>query len=410
MAMTHPGAGVWVIQESHSVQEVRDKAANVRLGLETPGIVGYGARIPANAIMTAPGVFDDRVLDAAYALTDPAEHLFAPRIIWGQFTPDWIKAAGGTVTWQGLTAPRPFTSATGAANVPFEDAQEDMNGHLIAWSSGRRVPGIHGGWHSFRYSELFLGGTQGTTKLAVQALFGLPLATVKQHCADAWKRLMQKQYALCRPAGLFSAFGFSGHGPIDGVTDQLAAYIITLTGTDFSPWLLCNANGWNPNGEWGGALEPAHDAAVYPRPLQFGLQDIHPAQGGPRTAANYQRMFTTARQIDQDRPVVVTWAELYADQWTSRWLVDGAALTAMKAEILAFTAARTVDDPPDPDDCDEVRAQLVAAQNDLQALEASLAASQAVVADQRAKLVQVGVLGVQIEADGQAVQALAVPS
>jgi hypothetical protein len=65
-------------------------------------------------------------------------------------------------------------------------------------------------------------------------------------------------------------------------------------------------------------LEPELDAIVWPKPLGFGLQDIHPANGGARTPAQIDDMFDRAESLG------VTYIEHYPEQFTAQYNLPGA--------------------------------------------------------------------------------------
>lgn len=329
--LSHPWAGTWVIRQLTSsggrtgFATLAAATADINAFLDVPGCVGFSPRIPWDEVETSAGVYTTAFLDSCRALATAKGKLFIPRFIAGQYTPTYIKTAGGTVSVGGVTIPRPFTSSGGAANTDFDDSYEDLLATIVAWASGKsNVVGIHCAWHSYQYSELYYGPE-------IQSLFSGNANTNKPNYIAACKRLIDRAFAVST-AAFPVAFGLSGHGPIQGVTDQLSTYMRTISQQDFSPRILMNANGWGPGGEWGGALEATHDADVWPKLVLRGLQDIHPANGGDRSATNWDTMFDNAENLAGRK---ATWVELYADQ-IDDFQDSATALARMKARMLTF--------------------------------------------------------------------------
>jgi hypothetical protein len=144
-------AGVWVIAQLSSATASVSSLVGKALG--TPGVVGYGPRIPASMLFNADQSVNLGVLDRHRAYSQARGKLFKPRVIWGKYTPTW--AMGPRLS--GFMGPAPFLQG-GAPNTTFEEAVRKLSGAAATWSAGKAdVVEFDCGWYSLNYSELYNG-------------------------------------------------------------------------------------------------------------------------------------------------------------------------------------------------------------------------------------------------------------
>ena len=287
-----------------------------------PAQVGQGARA---------GHYDNTVLQNALNIATGKNKKMKPRIIHGKYTPSWVFTDGAqSYVESGNTSPQPIVA--GGFNVQFERYWQQITANLFRWAKEKNaaagkvvVPMIDAGWYSLNYSELYYGPE-------VQSAAGGTLLTNREPFSAAHRRLIDFGFAMT-DATISIGFGLSGHGTLhDYIAGNLAAHMRTVSGVDDSKRIFMQANGWGPGGQWGNALtESGFDATVWPKKVRRGLQDIHPANGGDRTAANWITMYNMAEVDD------ATYCELYHVQFSTNlataFQVDAAARNQMILEI-----------------------------------------------------------------------------
>jgi len=319
-AATRSPAGAWAIRQVSSLAELDSSATQSQISnaLATPGIVGFGMRVPVSAIMPTSGTFDTTILDRGLAIARAHGKLFKPRVIWGRYTPSW--ATGPTFSDGTGTAPLPFRS-DGSANTTFESAYRFFMEREVAWASAHAdVRMLDCGWYSLKYSELYFGP-------GVQSAYGASAATNETRFIAAHERLIDIALTAASGSGIPVGFGLSGHGPIGDIAPALAQHMEDRDPTRTS--IFMQANGWGPGGEWGGPLESTLDAGVWPKHVDRAVQDISPSSC--RTAANWQGMFASARTLQ------TTYVEIYTYQWQLGAMnCDQRALDEMRAQIGAY--------------------------------------------------------------------------
>jgi hypothetical protein len=315
---TRSPAGAWAIRQVSSLADLNGATSQINTALDTPGIVGFGLRVPVNVLLPAQGVFDSTILDQGLAIAGAKGKKFKPRVIWGKYTPTW--ASGPKFTDANGSAPIPFLS-NGSPNTTFESAYQFLIQSEVAWASSRPdVMMLDCGWYSLNYSELYFGP-------GVQQAYGASSAVNEGRFIAAHQRLIDIAFAATG-GGVPVGFGLSGHGPIGNIAPALAAHMEDK-GPD-SERIFMQANGWGPNGEWGGALESSLDASVWPKDVKRAVQDISPQ--ACRSASNWQTMFGSAHSLG------TTYIELYTYQWALGSMnCNQAAFDAMKAQIALFT-------------------------------------------------------------------------
>jgi hypothetical protein len=284
-------SGCWVIRQGYPYP------ATIT-GLNDPGIVGFGPRIYVRDLLPASGQFNAAPLTEALNKAASLGKKMKPRTIWGQYTPSFAIDRVGS-------------DGAPIAGPKFFAAYRELAEHMATWAADKpSVPMVDQGWTSLNYSELYWGPS-------VRALI-----SESQFIADH-KKLMDISLEVFGPLGIPVGFGLSGHGPIVNIVKGLSEHALGKQG------LYVQANGFAPGGEWGGQLEPELDALVWTKPLQFGLQDIHPANGGARTTAQIDNMFNRAEALG------VTYVENYPEQWLAQYNQAG-ALARFKERLLAF--------------------------------------------------------------------------
>lgn len=369
----HPLAGAWAISEVHSLTSLNNDKGNIDFALAKPGVVGYSPRIGVRSLINADGSFNPAIPNRALEIVRAHGKKLVIRIIFGKYTTNSVLNQGPTITSGGNIAPAPFNPGTGGPNAPLEALMDSVLRQAADWAEDKpEVEGFHMGWASLNYSEHYFGTEVQRLMPSQGEVSGLERSKVAY--VAACKRVMSIAYAILQPRGMFVAFGQSGHGPINSttitpgstrITHELSLHALNLGGPH-SPFILVNANGFGPGGEWGGALESAHDRDVFGKELNVGAQDIHPANGGPRSVQDWQTMERNLNAVDAG-PANVIWVEWYTPQWR-QYQVDDAARAAFDAYNVRFTEARMVDIPDDP--CAEVKAQLDVALAEIAGLEA----------------------------------------
>lgn len=333
----------------------------VGFALATPGIVGYGPRIPANMLFAADRSVSLAVLDTHRAYSSARGKLFKPRVIWGKYTPSW--AMGTRIS--GFAGPTPYLKG-GGPNITFEAAQKKLAEAIAAWSVGRDdVVEYDCGWYSLNYSELYNGPE-------IQTAYGASPALARDRFITAHKRIMDINHTACSPAGLPVGFGLSGHGPITEISGALADHATRKPlGSIF-----VQANGWGQEGEWGGAGEAGQDKEVWQDckgKVTVAVQDI--SAKAPRTAAQVKKMWDNLKTLQADR-VLVVYNESYFYQWdngTGKFHADAAAFAEFRRQIAAFVPAGIPGDENE-EELDALRAQLAALEAQLPPLEAEVSA------------------------------------
>ncbi len=310
--------GIWAIREEQDKSLSSGDASIIRTALGYEGVVGYGHRFGANLLLSSanatPDTFflEDRI-DVAVAMGKA----FKPRFELGKYMP--VDARGGrSFTDQNGTGPIPWMK-DGTPNAAFDDYYEAVVTALVDLAKVESsIKMIDLSWSSLNYSELYFGP-------GLQTADGLSRTTNETRFIAACKRMMDIAWRACSPAGIPPGVGLSGHGPITNAALALADYAVTLGGGQFR----VQANGLGPNGQWGNVLEPELDR-VWQRDTLFGLQDIHPANGGARSAADWGKIDAIVKGTPAD------YVEYYTDQFGTRWNVDAAALTAFRAHVAGF--------------------------------------------------------------------------
>lgn len=316
--------------------------------------VGSGARA---------GIYDSRVLDTAWTDATGRGVQFAPRIMLGKYTPGLVSGVAYFATDGAVI----HTDGNGSYYEPF-----DTNGvtavvmiraqiQLYRWLGdyvavkNAAVPGSMqiiniGLLPGMDYSELYFSGS-GAGGDYLAAIHGDSQATNKNYMVSSNNDLVD---AIMTALNGRCAVGLqlSGLGTLwDVIAPNIAQHIQTTYGS-FNPLIVIGTGGWAPGGEWGSSQEAAFDANVWPKLVRRYVQDIHAANGGDRTAANWVGMFGThAYNLPTFHADV---CEIYADHVANTngsvpnltYHVDTAAWDQMIASAIAFNAL-VADDQPD---------------------------------------------------------------
>jgi hypothetical protein len=372
MASRSP-AGVWVIAQISSATAAVSSLVGKALG--TAGVVGYGPRIPANMLFNADQTMNLGVIQRHYDYAHARGKWFKPRVIWGKYTPAW--AMGPRIA--GFAGPAPYL-AGGAPNVAFEAAQELLALAIAAWAAPKPdVREYDCGHCSLEYSELYNGKE-------IQTLYGASPTVARERFIVAHRRLMAINHEACSPVGLPVGFGLSGHGPITEISGALAAYATTKPLGS----IYVQANGFGPDGEWGGAGELGQDMQVWDKiegTCGAGLQDI--SAKAPRTVAQVAKMFDNVLKL-QAQGVLVVYIEQYFYQWdsgTGNFHDTPAAYAEFIRQIGLFEPS-LLDDDSDGDGLEQLQAELAELQAQVPPLEAEVSADGAAVGNAQAALVQ----------------------
>ena len=281
------------------------------------GQIGTGAR---------SGVYDDSVLNAAYADIQPLGYKFSVRIMNGKYTPTTLitdgspihAVSGGVATVAGFPNGGVYHEPYDAAGVPNAlviNAAGQLFRHLFAWADGKNsahpesVPVIWAGTlPGMNYAELWYGEAgQGGDYLS--ALHGSSNATNKARMVTA-NNALQDRIVTVSNGRYPSGFGLSGLGTLwDVIAPGIASHSVSSYGA-FNDIFYVNANGWAPGGEWGSTQEATFDANVWSLDVNRGVQDISPT--APRTAADWIAMFGTHALLLPNKNAI--WTEVYAYQ------------------------------------------------------------------------------------------------
>jgi hypothetical protein len=305
-----PISGTWAIKQ---VVTASDASGDFLLfgatgALRTPGLRGFGARIPWKSMD-----HDSTVLDASLAVAN-GQNLphgvapmtpvaFSPRLVTGSWTPQSYFDAGGpfftaaSVTPNDpscpgnvCTVPTPFMS-DGSPNTIFEGMYDSEVSFLADWCRTHGIRLLHLPWYGVDYAELNNGAE-------VQALPG--------YSYESWlvahERLVDIAFRYAGP-DLAIEFPLSGYGPLVNADTDLANYIAARSGGNTGS-VFVQANGLGPQtfgiSDWGttdGTIEGLKDAASWPKPIGHGEQMID--QGEYAWDAIYSDLLTNgARYVE----------------------------------------------------------------------------------------------------------------
>ena len=285
-------AGTWVLQQVGSREELaRLTPEIIEPALAIPGVRGLSLRVPWSAIDE-----DFDLLEDGLQIVRDRDLAFSVRFMAGRHTPVRVFDQGARFYLVGqppvIKVPAPFTE-DGGPNEAFEAEYAATVERLAEWCRANGVRLLHLPWYGQDWAEL-------NHSRQVRSLPG--------YSYEAWlaahKRLLDIGLAHA-DEWLAVEFPFSGHGPLTEAAAELADYVVAQIGPA-SPRFFCQANGWNPEGEWGApnADTEAAFARVWERPLFRGLQAIQPA------AYDWHRMYERAHAVR------ATFVEVYAASFT----------------------------------------------------------------------------------------------
>jgi hypothetical protein len=288
--MLDANRGVWALQQVSSSAQLSNLRSRISQAVGTAGVTGFSLRVPWS------------VVDSSFTLLNEGRALadkFAPRVMAGKHTP--LAKMGKTIVSGGVTFPSPYT------NTDFLRHYGDLIDRLATWCVANDVTLLHCSWYAKEWAELYRGPE-------VQA------------DATSW---LNGHKALI-DAAIEAADGrvilewpLSGHGPVQGLVDDLADHIVLRFGPN-SPNAIVQGNGWDATRVWGApttTTEQQMDAAVLTKAVTFGVQSI---RGVAQTGDNldWNRGFPYARSKK------AATAELYVDN-----LLDPAQRPAILAQL-----------------------------------------------------------------------------
>ena len=311
-------AGVWVLQNVESVEELRKLATPLTQALAMPGVRGLSVRTGWKALDTDFGVFDE-----ARSLADEAGSELMVRFMAGRSTP--ARFLGRSYTDVGDAIPVPYLS-DGSPNLVFEAGYAALVEDLAAWCRASRVRVLHCAWYGRRWAEY-------DHEYVVRAV---PLGYSLAAWQEAHRRLLRTAMEFVGPdlAVEFPGSGYPG-SPSPGLGG-----ILNLAADAFgdrNDRVFHQANGW-----------PIYTGRATDR-LHLGLQPYSVTMAATRTAANALGRVATPptwdsafAQAREDR-IGALYAEVYLPAFAEpEWAAQLAEQAGRFAETNpALTAATT---------------------------------------------------------------------
>lgn len=282
-------AGIWVLQQAGSIDELRRVEPAIADALENFDTVGFCLRFPWKAA------------DENFALLELGREIaarhgkrFSVRFMAGRHTPERVFADGCPHYVVPAYGRRPGTDRVpapmlpdGSANTIFEKHYRAYTARLAAWCRENGVRLLHFAWYGQDWAELNNGQE-------VRAVPGYAY----DRWFDAHTRLIDIALELAGP-DLAAELPFSGHGPTGDTCSQFADHVWTRAGAG-TPHFFFQGNGWGPVEVWGSPnpeMERMKNQA-FERPVNRGLQMIQPRDyDWPATFAHLYQKHATYGEV-----------------------------------------------------------------------------------------------------------------
>jgi hypothetical protein len=301
-------SGTWVLVQVMDLQQLQRWSSTIANVLDGYDVRGLSLRVPWNAM-------SDDLLDRGKAIADEAGKAYSIRVMAGRFTPAWVFDSGSpSYVKDGEQIPTPF-KANGSSNTVFEDAYAGLVSYLADYARSRGVKLVHLPWYGQDWAELNNGAEVRAEPGYSEAAF-----------ITAHERLLDVAIPFSG-SDLAIEFPMSGYGPLQRVSRELTAHIVSAVGPK-SPRVYVQSNGLSPNGDWGApdqGVEAQMDQAVFSQPVLRGEQMIQPQ------SYDWSKVFAHVKTNGAD------YVEIYLESFPST--ASGplvAAIAGLQGDVTSF--------------------------------------------------------------------------